>query len=161
VIEIARLGRPQMPHSYGIQAPAEGPALLQWSFVSSRMELSRNYWIASVSPSGRPHAVPVWGLWHQDAFYFSTDRHSRKGLNIAAQPSVVIHLESGDEAVIIEGQAEPIEEADLLTQLDSQYFKKYAYHLDAGQTYRVSPRMALAWTERDFTRTATKWELAR
>ena len=90
------------------------------------MEASRNYWIASVSPGGRPHAAPVWGLWHQDAFYFSTHPDSRKGHNIAAQPSVVIHLESGDEAVMIEGQAEPIEEATLLSELDGEYFKKYA-----------------------------------
>ena len=159
MIRNARVGRPQMPHSYGIQAPAEGAGLLPWSFVSSRMEASRTYWIASVSPDGRPHAAPVWGLWHQDAFYFSTDRHSRKGRNMAARPSVVIHLESGDEAVVIEGQAEPVDEAGLLSELDREYFKKYAYHLDAGQTYRVSPRIALAWTESDFTGTATKWKV--
>jgi general stress protein 26 len=123
------------------------------------MEASRNYWIASVSPGGRPHVAPVWGVWYQDAFYFSTDQHSRKGLNIASRPSVVIHLESGDEAVMIQGQAEPTKETPLLREVDGEYFKKYAYHLDAGQTYKVSPKIALAWTEKDFTGNATKWEL--
>jgi nitroimidazol reductase NimA-like FMN-containing flavoprotein (pyridoxamine 5'-phosphate oxidase superfamily) len=121
------------------------------------MQASRNYWIASVS-AGRPHAAPVWGLWYQDAFYFSTDRQSRKGRNVAAQPSVVIHLESGDEAVIIAGQANPADDANLLNELDELYFQKYGYHIDAGQTYKVSPRSALAWLEADFVGTATKWE---
>ena len=153
-----RVGRPKMPSSYGILPPIEGSGLLSWSFVSSRMTTSRNYWIASASTDGRPHAAPVWGLWHQDTFYFSTDRQSRKGRNISAQPSIVVHLESGDEAVMVEGNAVPVEEPALLTELDRLYFQKYAYHLDAGATYRVIPKVALAWLEKDFVGTATRWE---
>lgn len=153
-----RAGRPKMPSSYGIRAPTEGSGLLEWSFVASRMEASRNYWIASVSSHGLPHAAPVWGLWHQDSFYFSTDLYSRKGRNVAAQPSVVVHLESGDEVVIIEGNAEPVDDSALLAELDLLYFQKYAYHLDTGATFKVTPRLAFAWIEKDFVGTATRWE---
>jgi len=151
------VGRPKMPTSYGIRAPTEGTGLLEWSFVSSRMKASRNYWIASASSDGVPHVAPVWGLWHQDTFYFSTDRHSRKGRNVATRPSVVVHLESGDEAVMIEGNAESVGDSGLLTELDSLYFQKYAFHLDAGATYKVAPKVAFAWLEKDFVGTATKW----
>ncbi len=152
-----RVGRPQMPSSYGIRSATEGAGLLQWTFVSSRMETSRNYWIASTSSDGRPHVAPVWGLWHAEAFFFSTDRRSRKGKNMAAQPHVVIHLESGDEAVMIEGEVEPVEDDALLVELDGLYFRKYGFHLDAGLTYRVTPTAAFAWLEKDFPGTATKW----
>jgi nitroimidazol reductase NimA-like FMN-containing flavoprotein (pyridoxamine 5'-phosphate oxidase superfamily) len=147
-----------MPASYGIRPPTEGAGLLDWSFVTSRMEVSRNYWVASASSDGRPHAAPVWGLWHDDSFYFSTDRQSRKGRNVAARPSVVVHLESGDEAVMIEGKAEPVDDSALLAELDGLYVQKYAFHLDAGATYKVAPSVAFAWLERDFVGTATKWE---
>jgi hypothetical protein len=150
-----------MPSSYGIHAPTEGAGLLQWIFVSSRMEAARNYWIASSSSDGQPHAAPVWGLWHQEAFFFSTDPLSRKGQNVAAQPNVVVHLESGDEAVIIEGQGAPVSDPILLAELDGLYFHKYGYHLDAGATYRVRPRVAFAWLERDFVGTATRWIFGR
>ena len=155
-----RVGRPKMPSSYGILAPVEGSGLLSWSFVSSRMQASRNYWIASASSAGLPHAAPVWGVWHHDTFYFSTDRESRKGRNVAARPTVVVHLESGDEAVMIEGSTVAVEEPALLAELDSLYFQKYAYHLDAGATYRVTPKVALAWRENDFVGSATKWNFA-
>ena len=149
--------RPQLPASYGIRPPSEGAGLLQWSFVSSRMDAARNYWIATVTSQGQPHSAPVWGLWRHEAFYFSTDRASKKGRNIAATPSVVVHLESGDEAVIIEGRAAVVDDAPLLAELDALYSNKYAYHLDAGLTYKVTPRAVLAWLEKDFIGTATRW----
>jgi len=152
-----KVDRPKMPAAYGIHSPTEEAGLLSWSFVSSRMEAARNYWIASASKEGRPHTAPVWGLWHRDAFYFSTDRNSRKGRNVAAQGTVIVHLESGDEVVIIEGGAEMVNDSTLLGELDDLYFKKYSYHLDAGMTYKIYPRIAMAWLERDFPVTATRW----
>jgi hypothetical protein len=148
-----------MPSSYGIQASTDGAGLLPWSFVTSRMGTSRNYWIASVSSDGRPHAAPVWGLWHKEAFFFSTDRNSRKGRNVAIQPQLVVHLESGDEVVIVEGVADPVDDSAILAELDQLYFQKYRFHLDAGLTYRVTPRVVLAWRETDFPGSATKWAI--
>jgi len=149
-----------MPVSYGLVEPGEGARLLPWSFVTSRMEVARNYWLSTASPDGLPHAAPVWGLWHRESFFFGTDRESRKGRNLLAQPSIVVHLESGDEAVIITGKAGPVKDPDLLAELDSRYFEKYAFHLDPGQTYRIHPTTVLAWLESDFPRTATRWRLS-
>jgi len=57
---------------------------------------------------GLPHAVPVWGVWVDGALYFGTDRRSRKARNLATNQGAVVHLESGDDAVILEGFAEEI-----------------------------------------------------
>jgi hypothetical protein len=82
-----------------------------------------------------------------------------EGRNLAARPGVVVHLpESGDEAVILEGTSGPVHESGLLEELDRLYFEKYGYHLDAGATFKVIPKVALAWLEKDFVGSATRWE---
>src|SRR4051812_9693775 len=96
--------RPGLVAGNGIDQPAEG--LLPWSFVDERRATAHNYWVVTSSAAGRPHAAPVWGLWLDGRFYFSTDPASRKGRNLAANPALVVHLESGDDAVILEGTAE-------------------------------------------------------
>ena len=54
-------GRLQTEESYGVPEGEED--MLPWSHVEERMLGPRNYWVATVRPDGRPHAVPVWGVW--------------------------------------------------------------------------------------------------
>ncbi len=54
--------RPHMP-GYGVVGAEEGSGLLPWSWARSRLEHSRNYWVATTWPDGRPHVMPVWGVW--------------------------------------------------------------------------------------------------
>src|SRR3989337_1984312 len=104
--------RPEMPAAYGISGSTEG--LLSWEWVRQRMTQSRNYWISSTRPNGQPHAMPVWGVWLDDKLFFGTARKSRKALNLAANPAVSCHTESGDYAVIIEGSVEPAAEREVM-----------------------------------------------
>lgn len=46
---------------YGIKAGEEG--LQSWERFEERARESHNYWIATVGDDGRPHVMPVWGLW--------------------------------------------------------------------------------------------------
>jgi pyridoxine/pyridoxamine 5'-phosphate oxidase len=151
-----RRTRPRFPSGYGIRPDYEG--LLPWSWAVERLESVRNYWIVSASPSGVPHAAPVWGLWQDDAVVFSTSGESRKGRNVAARPRVVVHLESGDEVVIVEGRADACSLDDTLA---SAYEAKYAFRPEPGSPeglwYRVRPRLAFAWLESDYARTATRF----
>ena len=57
-----RSGRPHMP-GYGILGPDGGTGLLPWSWAEERLRDSRNYWLATVRPDGRPHVMPVWAVW--------------------------------------------------------------------------------------------------
>jgi pyridoxine/pyridoxamine 5'-phosphate oxidase len=144
---------------YGI--PSDSKGMLQWADAAARLEKSRNYWIITTRPDGRPHAVPVWGVWLEDAVYFGTDRRSRKAKNLAANRSLVIHLESGDDAVILEGEAEEVTDRNLIKRVDQVYSRKYKMRVsDApGQlvVYVVRPRVAFGWRERDFPRSPTRW----
>ncbi len=151
--------RPGMVVGYGISATPEG--LLPWSYVTKRMAASRNYWVATTRPDGRPHVMPVWGLWLEGRFYFSTDPASRKARNIAGRPEIVVHLESGDDVVILEGRAEAASDRSLLARFADAYDMKYAVRPEVDTpepaVWRLDARVALAWQEKDFPRSATRW----
>lgn len=155
--------RPHMPEGYLV--PEGEGRLLAWEAVTERMENSLNYWIATVGPQSRPHVTPVWGVWMDDTFYFDGSPQTRRGRNIATNPAVVVHLESGDEVVILHGEAHEVQEAshDLRLALSKAYGAKYAAKGYApgpetwaqGGLYRLTLRRALAWTS--FSEDATRW----
>jgi hypothetical protein len=149
-----------MPVAYGIAAADGGSGLMAWSRVEGRLAEARSYWICTTRPDGRPHAAPVWGLWLNEAVCFSTDPASLKGKNLARSPEIVVHLESGDDVVIVEGRAEAISDAGLLGRFADAYGAKYGYRPEPGPAvaiYYVRPRVVLAWLEQDFTGGATRW----
>jgi hypothetical protein len=149
-----------MPAGYGVPSDGSGGAKLPWAQAAQRLAASRNYWLCSSRPDGPAHAAPVWGLWLDGAFWFSTDADSRKGRNLAADPTVLVHLESGDDVVIFEGEAERQDSADLEPFVEA-YEVKYGIRVDVADpafgVYRVVPRVARTWAESDFTGTATRW----
>jgi PPOX class probable F420-dependent enzyme len=155
---VPKAARPRFPGVYGIHADDDG--LLEWSWAEERLVAARNYWVTTVRPDGGPHAMPVWGLWHEDAFYFSSSPDSRKAKNLAANPQVNVHLESGDEVVVIEGTADHEGDEDLLRQLGEDYSHKYSFDVTftgGRPLVVVSPRVAYAWIEQDFPKTATRF----
>jgi PPOX class probable F420-dependent enzyme len=152
---------PLIPASYGVPTDGSGGELLPWSWAAERLAGARNYWICTTRGDGRPHAVPVWGLWHEGAVWFSAGRTSVKARNLARDPRLVVHLESGDDTVVLEGEAEqPHDPAELLRFAEA-YETKYAFRPDpadeASCVYAVRPRVALTWTEQDYPKTAARW----
>jgi len=159
--EIPEATRPDF-EGYGISTESEG--MLPWSFVEEEMVQARNYWICSTWPDGRPHAAPVWGVWVAGLVYFGSGEQSRKAKNLRANPEVVVHSESGDRAVIIEGRAEIRTHfpPELTAIINEQYAAKYdGFTLgeEVGGLFVVTPRQVFAWLEQDYPNTATRWRL--
>ncbi len=148
----AKSDRPRLPESYGV--PASGEGMLSWSHVSERMSSLRNYWLSTTRPDGRPHAVPVWGVWFDETFHFGGGRDTRKARNLMANPEVVVHTESGDDVVILEGVAEEITEPSLLARIDDAYEAKYGIR-HGTPVWALRPRVAFAWST--FPKDATRW----
>lgn len=152
--------RPALPASYGIAQEGAG-AMVRWPEVVARLTAARNYWVCTTRPDGRPHAAPVWGLWFEEAFHFCTDAASAKGKHLAANPAVAVHLESGDDAVILEGAAEVVSGDAALSRFVAAYHEKYGFTPElpsaAAVAYRLRLTIALAWRERDFPESATRW----
>src|SRR5919199_4432032 len=117
--------RPDLPEDYGVCDQTSGAGMLPWSRVTERLESARNYWVVTTRSDGKPHSVPVWGIWLDETFYFDTDRRSRKGRNLATNPGLVVHLESGDDVVILEGVAEEVVDSSLLAHIGDVYAAKY------------------------------------
>jgi hypothetical protein len=155
-----RAGLPDVPPLYGLKARKN---YLPFSHAEQRLEVSRNYWICSARPDGRPHSIPVWGFWMDGAVYFGTARSSHKARNLAHNRAVSIHLESGDDVVILEGSVIEVDLADetTLKKLDAASREKYKMPLMTvpGESvfYCLRPRVVLAWMEKDFPNTATRW----
>lgn len=166
-----RTERPDLASGYGV--PSDPDGTLDWSWAVERLEAARNYWVASTRRDGAPHVVPVWGAWVDGAVWFGTDPDSVKARNLATDPRVVVHLESGDETVILRGEVEEVAVgalgADLAGRIDDAYAAKYRdgetgepFRLTAGAppdtvVLRVRPRVALGWLETDFARSPTRW----
>ena len=155
-----RRDRPSMPPGYGISKEPT-PEMLAWESVRRRVQEARNYWIATSSPDGRPHTAPVWGLWLDERFMFSTDPTSRKARNFQANPAIVVHLESGDDVVILEGTAEQVTDRSLLERFVEEYDRKYQFRPDlnepSGAYFKLRLRTAMAWLEQDFLNSAARW----
>jgi hypothetical protein len=144
-----------------------GSAKLPWTWATERLTRARNYWIVTTRPDGKPHSRPVWGVWLDDIFYFSTG--SLAAQNLATRPAITVHLESGSEVVIIEGVAEPVSDIALVEQVVSLYNQKYNWNVDPhnlpGPFYAVRPQVAFGWhldeselnPESTGLGTATRW----
>jgi nitroimidazol reductase NimA-like FMN-containing flavoprotein (pyridoxamine 5'-phosphate oxidase superfamily) len=139
---------------------------MSWAWVDEQMTRARNYWVCTVRADGRPHAAPVWAIWYEGVLYFSSSRLSVKGQNVARDPRVSIHLESGDDTVIFEGLLQELSDPALYTKVRVAYNTKY--NMDAmtaipdanNITWYLQPLSAMSWREADFPNTATRWSFS-
>ena len=71
----------------------------------------------------------------------------------------MVCTEDAREAVIVEGEAEVIADAEVLRPVWAAYKAKYDWGLEGESMFAVSPRTAFAFIETadDFTKTATRW----
>jgi hypothetical protein len=135
---------------YGV--PAEPDGMLPWSWAEERLAAAHNYWVATVGP----HASPIWAVWRDGAIVFSCGPTSRKARDLARDPRLVVHLESGAEVVILEGVADQVEPT---AELLAAYSEKYGpTDPQIGNWYRVEPGRVLAWREEDYPRSATRFD---
>ena len=81
---------------------------VSWPEVAARLAAARSYWLCTTMPSGAPHAAPVWGAVMNDTLYLYSERRTVKARNLAADPRVVLHLESAEDVVIVRGTAEDL-----------------------------------------------------
>src|SRR6188472_3259264 len=83
-----------------------------WDAVERLLTGAQLYWIISVRADGRPHAVPLVGVWHEGAFAFCTGPHEQKALNLDGNSHVAVTTgstgaggwDSGVE-LVVEGSA--------------------------------------------------------
>ena len=156
---------------YGVPEDLDGA--LAWSWAEERLLRNRNYWLVTASVAGRPHSLPVWGVWLGDSerFWCSCSPNSRKARNIAENPWCVVTVDDTVECVSLEGRARIVEAGadaavdDAVTAYVAKYWDDPTVHREMEAFVRshaiveVTPDRAFGIIERDdeFSRRATRW----
>jgi nitroimidazol reductase NimA-like FMN-containing flavoprotein (pyridoxamine 5'-phosphate oxidase superfamily) len=153
-----KASRPFAP-GYGLSEEKKG--LLPWAWVAKQMAGCHTFWVATIHPENRPHVMPVWGVWVDDAFYFSTGRKSRKSQNLARNAACTVTNDDGEQAVIVEGSAYESKDASALERVAAAYKKKYKMDpRSMGEPiFAVRPGTVFGFVEKTFPKSATRWKL--
>lgn len=107
------------------------------------------YWLVTVRREGRPHAVPLCGLWRDGAFFFCTGDAEQKMRNLSRNPHVsVLAGPLGADGwgrgkdIGVEGVVEPVEDPALLQSLADGWLEKYdgdwRFEVRDGRFFEVS-----------------------
>jgi general stress protein 26 len=157
---------------YGV--PSDPAGALPWSWAQQRLVDNKNYWLVTASASGRPHALPVWGVWlaETERFWFSCSPSARKARNIRENPQCAVTVDDTVECVSVEGLARLIEPGhddsaadDAIAAYLVKYWDDPAVHPDMEAFLRshaiieVTPARAFGIIEREeeFAQRATRW----
>ncbi|GAB04331.1 pyridoxamine 5'-phosphate oxidase [Gordonia amarae] len=149
--------RPAMPDGYGVE---NATVTLGWESVAAKLAASKHYWLGSVRPDGTPHAIPRWGVWVDNRFFYDgapTTVHAR---NLEANPACTLTLESGTDVVIVEGTSVAVRAlGDGFGSRLAQAFGKYhdldyqpgaaswESPTDGGGLRVITPHRAMAWSK--------------
>jgi nitroimidazol reductase NimA-like FMN-containing flavoprotein (pyridoxamine 5'-phosphate oxidase superfamily) len=103
-----------------------------WEDIERLLANAQLYWIITVRADGRPHAVPLVGVWHDGAFAFCTGSDEQKARNLDANPRVAVTTGSTGvngwdtgKDVVVEGTAARVTESDALQVLANAWYAKY------------------------------------
>ncbi len=150
--------RPLMP-GYEISVDADG--LLPFSWAQERLVGARRVVLSSKDRSGRPHAVPVWAVWHADALAFSVGGQGRTARNLMADPRCSAVVQAGADAVAVEGRVVRVVDAALAAEIEAVYVAKYGSgfpDIEASPLWRLVPEVVFGFVEDEsFNTTATRW----
>jgi hypothetical protein len=147
-----RADRPHVP-GYGIPESTDG--LLPWAWAVERLERAIVYWLATTGADAAPHVIPIWGAW-VDGRWYVEGGPTRWQRNLRENPQLAIHIEIGDEVVIVEGTAtELVAPASPLAEAILAGFAKYKAAVDyeadpanwsSGGLWELRPVRAFAWS---------------
>ena len=134
-----------VPPEYG--APSR---VLAWPDVRGRLEGAHHYWLATTRVDGRPHTVPIDGMWLDDACWFGGSPKTVWRANLLADGRACLHLPDAGAAVIVEGQCEIVTpDAAFVNRLVQTATRKYGYSVPAaayaGGVWCLRPLKVMAW----------------
>jgi hypothetical protein len=139
--------------------PSHGPPL-EWSWVEAQLAGAGTYWVVAAG-GGHPHPRPVWGVWLDEVLHLSIGSPVLARL-LRGDPSVTVHLDSGVDAVVVEGTVGgPVDHPEVVAAYDAKY--DWTYDVDEyGPLTSVVPSTVLAWRSagwagRDGFRATGRW----
>ena len=141
--------------------------IVPWPEIAACLAAARSYWLCTTTPSGAPHAAPVWGVMTGGTLYLYSERRTVKARNLAADPRLVLHLESAEDVVIVRGTAAdmgtPAQVPEVMRALSAKYANEAdrQYLPDADPSfdvvYAVRPQSAMMWRLADYESSQRRW----
>jgi Pyridoxamine 5'-phosphate oxidase len=155
---------------HDLTVASDGPKGLNWSEILALLAPARSYWLGTTNRDGSPHASPVWGVVTHDNFYIYSERSTAKARNLAADHRALVHLESGEEVLIVHGRlgdvGRPEESPHVVDALRIKYDgpeeERYLPSRDGSfdVLYLLRPEKALRWNLSDYESSQRRWTLS-
>jgi nitroimidazol reductase NimA-like FMN-containing flavoprotein (pyridoxamine 5'-phosphate oxidase superfamily) len=98
-----------------------------WAEARGRLEEAGTHWLATARPDGRPHVMPVLGVWVDGALSFSAGEASRKGKNLARDPRCVATVGSAALDLVVEGEAAKVSDSARIHLVADAVASKYGW----------------------------------
>jgi nitroimidazol reductase NimA-like FMN-containing flavoprotein (pyridoxamine 5'-phosphate oxidase superfamily) len=135
----------EFPKDYGAATTT-----LPWEEIRERLGAAERYWLSTTRSDGRPHAIPIDGIWLDDVWYFGGSPKTVTSRNLKANPEIVMHLDDTMKVVIVEGRAEWVQpDEEMRQRLADLMNEKYDYGMGPEMyepgTWMLRPRKVLAW----------------
>ncbi len=118
-----------------------------------RLEHDVDLWVASASPDGTPHLIPLSFDWDGTALLLSTPRDSPTGRNLATTRTARLALGATRDVTLIEGDVEVLAIDALPREAGDRFAVRTGFDPRALKTpycwFRITPRRIQAWREVD------------
>ena len=145
----------------------------EWADARGRLEGAMLYWLATVRPDGRPHVMPLLGVWVDGALHFVAGATTRKARNLERESHRVITADSQGLHLVLEGEAATVRDEEELHRVAGVYASKYdwqvavrdgAFYAEGAPTagpppyevYKFTPSTIFAFSE-DGSLSAMRW----
>ncbi|MFD1719884.1 pyridoxamine 5'-phosphate oxidase family protein [Georgenia deserti] len=118
----------QEPRPEPLSSPPGTPLTgLTWTDACTRVAGAEDFLLATTDPDGRPHVVPVLGVWLEGRAFFVTSRQARKARNLARNDGCAFTVPGPDVDLVLEGVAHRVGDPERLQQVADRYPAKYPW----------------------------------
>lgn len=113
--------------------------------------------LATASPEGAPHVVPLWFVWHDGAVFMNTTLGNRTVRNLESNPVAAALVDDGEaydelRGVVLRGRIERADSDPRLEAVEGAWSRKYLgggelpYERWHGRIWlRLDPGSASSW----------------
>ncbi|MBV1849374.1 pyridoxamine 5'-phosphate oxidase family protein [Catellatospora tritici] len=101
----------------------------KWGVVADALAKTDKFWLATLTPSGRPHVRPLFAVWADGAVHFASARDAAKSRNLTQDGRSSITASCDGFDLVIEGTATEVTGAAGLQRVVDAYRSKYGWQV--------------------------------
>lgn len=79
------------------------------------------WWVTTLNADGSPHTTAVGAVWHDDAVWFVTGAHTRRGRNLERDTRVTAAFSAPELDVTVEGRAERVTDPERVAAMSLRW----------------------------------------